>query len=33
VRGAELARNETGIREWVERGDKATDIIARGGYF
>lgn len=32
-RSEELARNEKGIREWVERGDKATDIIARGGYF
>lgn len=32
-RSEELAFNEKGIREWVERGDSAVDIIARGGYF
>jgi len=32
-RSEELAFNEKGIREWVERGDSAVDIIERGGYF
>lgn len=32
-RAEELAYNEKGVREWVERGDKATEVIARGGYF
>ena len=32
-RAEEIVSNEKGIREWIDRGDKATDVVGRGGYF
>lgn len=32
-RAEEIVRNEKGVRDWVERGDSAGDVVARGGYF